>query len=56
MLLIPHHRMSAPAPVQERIILREYELLTETHAQLSVVLNCSRFCFPVYCLPSPTPY
>ncbi len=34
---------------------REYELLTEAHAQLSVVLNCSRFCLPVYCLPPPTP-
>jgi hypothetical protein len=34
---------------------REYELLTEAHAQLSFVLNCSGFSLPVYCLPSPTP-
>jgi hypothetical protein len=26
---------------------REYELITEAHAQLSVAWNCSRFCLPV---------
>ncbi len=26
---------------------KEYELLTEAHAQLFVVGNCSRFCLPV---------
>jgi hypothetical protein len=30
---------------------REYELITEAHAQLSVIRNCSRFSLPVYCLP-----
>jgi hypothetical protein len=36
-------------------MIREYELLTEAHAELSVVLNCSRFSLPVYCLPPPAP-
>jgi hypothetical protein len=26
---------------------REYELITEAHAQISVILNCSRFSLPV---------
>jgi hypothetical protein len=39
--------------VQEIHLTREYELITEAHAQLSVVRNCSRSSLPVYCLPSP---
>jgi hypothetical protein len=34
---------------------REYELLTEAHAYFSVVLNCSRFFHPVFCLLPPNP-
>jgi hypothetical protein len=29
------------------VVTREYELLTEAHAQLSVIVNCSRFCLLV---------
>jgi hypothetical protein len=35
--------------------IREYELITEAHAQLSVVGNCSRISLPVYCLSCPHP-
>jgi hypothetical protein len=31
--------------------IREYELLKEAHAFLSVIINCSSFCHPVYPLP-----
>jgi hypothetical protein len=31
----------------------EYELLTEAYTELSVVLNCSGFSLPEYCLPPP---
>jgi hypothetical protein len=33
---------------------KEYELITEAHAQLSVVGNCSRFSLPMYCCPPPS--
>jgi hypothetical protein len=35
--------------------LREYELLPEAQAKLSVILNSFRFSLPVYCLYPPTP-
>ncbi len=34
---------------------REYKLLQVAHAYLSVVLNCSSFCHPVYHLQPPPP-
>jgi hypothetical protein len=34
---------------------REYKLLQAAHAYLSVVLNCSSFCHPVYHLQPPPP-
>jgi hypothetical protein len=47
-----HTNMCLPQEVcKTKHSYREHELLTEAHAQLSVVLNCSRF---VYCLPPPS--
>jgi hypothetical protein len=50
-----HYSVKAVTKLKKLCRSREYELITEAHAQLSVVGNCSRLSLPVYCLPPPPP-